>query len=98
MRKTLNKYIRALSYADKTLLAVVSLCPFATVVGAPVGIAIASVSLVFHEGNRILKVYLKTMGRKRNKHRKIILLDRSKLNCIGKKCRLMQRLVMKSLA
>lgn len=59
----------------------VSLCSFAAV-GVPVGNSSASISLVFLEGNEILIMYLKTMGRKGKKNRKIILLTMSKLSSI----------------
>ena len=80
MSKTLSKYITALYYTGKTLLVLsvancgVSLCPFTTIAGTPIEIASASISLVFLAGN------LKSMERKRSKHRKTVLLGRSKLN------------------
>ena len=66
MSKTLNKYIRALGYADKTLLAlsggssVVSLCSFTTAVDTPVTIVSAS-----GISSGIIKIFLKTMGREK---------------------------------
>ena len=60
----------------------VSIVSFATVIGAPVGIARASFSLVFSINNRIAKNLLKTMRRKKQKHNKIVLLTRSKVNNI----------------
>ena len=71
MSKTLNKYIRALGYADKTLLAlsggssVVSLCSFNTAVDTPVAIVSASISLVFLISSGIIKIFLKTMRREK---------------------------------
>ena len=62
----------------------VSLCSFGTVVCAPVGMASASISLVFLISDETLKRFSETMKTKRNKHRKIILLARSKLNGRGK--------------
>ena len=51
--------------------------------GAPVGIANASISLVLLVSNRILRTFLKTR-KKRKKPRKIVLLVRFKLNIIEK--------------
>ena len=90
INKTLNTYFTLPYYADKTLLVLpdagsgVSLCLFSTAVSKPIGIANASISLVFPTGNGILKICLKTMGRKRNNPRKIDLQARSKLNSIEK--------------
>ena len=55
----------------------VSLCSFANVVGAPSGIASASIGLVFLTGIAIFKMYLKTMGRKT-----IVFLASSNVNSI----------------
>lgn len=55
---------------------------FDTVISASIGKASASFSLVIIE---ILKIFLKAMERKRNKHRKIALFPKSKLNSIAKK-------------
>lgn len=55
---------------------------FDTVISASIGKASASFSLVSIE---ILKIFLKAMERKRNKHRKIALFPKSKLNSIAKK-------------
>ena len=76
MSKALNKYITELDFADKTLLVLsgaasgVSLFSFITVIGTYVGTASASICLVFPANNGIVKMFLKTMGKK-NKHRKI---------------------------
>ena len=67
----INKYITALDYADKTLMVLsgatsgVSLCLFTTIIGTPVGITSASISLVFLIGNGIVRMYLKTMRRQK---------------------------------
>lgn len=90
MSKTFNKYIIVLDDADKTQLVFsgarngVSLGSFTTVTGAAVGIAGASISLVFLTGNGIVKMFLKIIGRRKNKHRKIALLARSILNSTEK--------------
>ena len=86
MSKTLNKYIKVLDYAEWTLLVLsdassnVFLWSVTNVVGVPVGMTSASISQVFLAGNEILTMYLKTMGKKRNKHRKIVLLTKIKLS------------------
>ena len=90
MSKTLNKFITAIDYADKSLLVLsgtssgVFLCSFSTVIGMPVRIASASISLMFLISNAIVKMFLKTMGKKKNKHRKIACLARVKLSSIEK--------------
>ena len=67
----LSKYIKALDYADKTLIVLpgtssgVSLCSFTSATSTPVRITSANISLVFLISNGIVKIFLKTMGRKR---------------------------------
>lgn len=67
--KTFNKFITALDYAEKTLLVLSSassgncLCSLTTIFGTPVGIANASINLVFLISNGIAKMFLKTVGR-----------------------------------
>lgn len=64
----------------------------ATVIGEPVGIAMRSLSLVFSFNHRIVKKYLKTLKKKKEKkHNKIGLLSRSKVNNI-------QNIISKGLA
>lgn len=61
-----------LSIADKTFLTFsgasssTSICSFATVIHASVGIASASISLVFLVINGILNIFLKTVKKKIN--------------------------------
>ena len=43
----------------------VSPCSFTTIIGTPVGIASAGISLVFLISNGIVKIFLKTMGKKK---------------------------------
>ena len=51
--RKLKKYVAAFDYTDKVLIALsatsrgVSICPFTSVVGAPVGIVSASFTLIF---------------------------------------------------
>ena len=78
MSKTLNEYIKSLDYAGKTQLVLlgayssVSICSVTTVMSIPLGISSASIiSLVFFISNGTIKMFLKTMVRKKNKHREI---------------------------
>ena len=86
MSKRPSKYIAFLEYFDKSLIVlslrtgIVSIASFATVNGAPVGIVNASFSLVFSIFTGIVKRLLKTTRNKKEKHNKIIMLARSKLN------------------
>ena len=102
MSKTLNKYIAALDYADRTLLVLsgassgVSLCSFATA-----EIAGAIISVVLLAGFGILKMYLKKMGRKKTNPEKLFCWP--EVNSITYKKlysrrSLMLRLFMKSLS
>ena len=63
----------------------ISIASFATVIGAPVGIASASFSLPFSFSTGIVKKLVKTTRNKEKKHNKIITLSRSKLNRIESK-------------
>lgn len=68
--KRLNKYITVVNYTDKILLVLpgassgVFLFSSNPVIGTPVGIASTSISLVFLIGNRVVKMFLKIIGRK----------------------------------
>ena len=59
--KKLNKYIAAFDYIDKNLIVLsatiggVSIIPFTSIVGVPVGIASASFTLVFSLTTGIIK-------------------------------------------
>ena len=55
---------------------------FTSVVGAPVGIASASFTLIFSLTTAIVKKLLNTTRNKKEKHDKIFLLAKSKLNNI----------------
>ena len=67
--KKLSKYVAAFDYIDKILIVLnattggVSICSFATV-GAPVGIASASVTLIFSLTTGIVKTLLSTTRNK----------------------------------
>ena len=77
MNKKLSKYIYFFDYFDKSLIVLsvtsggVSIASFATAIGAPVGIANASLSLEFSLCTGLLKKLLKAT---RNKKRSIIKL------------------------
>ena len=88
MSKKLSKYIAFCDYFDKSLIVLsatsgsISIPSFATVIGTPVGIASASLSLTFSLSTGIVKKLLKTTRDKKKKHNKIIMLASSKLNSI----------------
>ena len=63
----------------------ISIASFATVIGAPVGIASACFSLAFSIFTGIVKKLLKTTRNKKKMHNKIVMLARGKLNIIESK-------------
>ena len=89
--KRLSKYIASFDYFDKSLIVLsvatgsISIASFATVIGAPVGMMIASCSLTFSITTEIVKKLLKIIRNKKKKHNKIVMLVRSKLNSIESK-------------
>ena len=86
--KKLSKYVAAFYYIDKILIVLsattggVSICSFASCVGAPVGIASASFTLIFSLTTGIVKKLLSTTRNKKKKHEKMFMLAKSKLNII----------------
>ena len=86
--KKLSKYVAAFDYIDKTLIVLsattggVSICSFTSIVGAPVGIASASFTLIFSLTTGIVKKLLNITRNKKKKHDKILMLAKSKLNSI----------------
>ena len=84
----LSKYVTAFNYIDKVLIALsatsggVSIISFTSVVGAPVGIASASFTLIFSLTTGIVKKLLNITRNKKKKHDKILMLAKSKLNSI----------------
>ena len=60
----------------------VSFVSFATAIGAPIGIKIASFSLAFSLCTGLVKKLLKATRNKKKEHNKIVMLARSKLNSI----------------
>ena len=75
MQQKLSKYVAAFDYIDKILIVLsattggVSICSFTSVVGAPVGIASASFTLIFSLTTGIVK---KLLSITRNKRKSII--------------------------
>ena len=88
--RKLNKYITIFEYIDKILIVLsatsggVSIVSFTTIVGAPVGIASASFTLIFSIAKGIIKILLKITRNKKKIHDKILMLAKSKLNSIEK--------------
>ena len=86
--KKISKYIVAFDYADKLFITLsasfvtLSIVSHATIVGIPVGIAGASLTVIFTATTGIVKKLLNGTRKKKKKHNKIIALARSKLNMI----------------
>ena len=86
--KKLGKYTAAFDYVDKVLIVLSGTCGgvcmifSASVVGAPLGIAGASFTLIFSLAKGIIKKLLSTRKNKKKKHDKILMLTKSKLNSI----------------
>ena len=90
MSNRLSKYIAFCDYFDKSLIVLsasgsISIASSATVIGTPIGIVSASLSLTFSLSTGTVKKLLKTTRNKKKKHNKIIMLARSKLNSIESK-------------
>ena len=91
MSKRLNKYIASFDYFDKYLIVLsattvsIFIASFATIIGAPVGIASVSFSFKFSISTGIVKKLLTTTRNKKKKHNEIVILARSKLNSIESK-------------
>ena len=86
--KKLSKYVAAFDYIDKVLIVLsatsggVSIISFTSIIGAPVGIASASFTLIFSLTTGIVKKLLGTTRNKKKKHDKILMLVKSKLNSL----------------
>ena len=86
--KKLNKYVTTFDYIDKILIVLsatssgVSIISFTSIVGAPVGIASASLTLIFSLTTEIVKKLLNITRKKKKKHDKILMLAKSKLNSV----------------
>ena len=91
MSKKLSKYISFFDYFDKSLIFLsvtsggVSIASFETVIGAPIEIASASLSLAFSLCTRLVKKLLKATRNTKRKHNKICMSARTKLNSIESK-------------
>ena len=86
--KKISKYIVAFDYADKLFITLsasfstLSIASHATAVGIPVGIARASLTLIFTVTTGVVKKLFNITRKKKKKHNKIIILARNKLNII----------------
>ena len=86
MRKRYSKYIVSSDYFDNSLVVLsvttgsISIASFATVIGAPVEMMSASCSLAFSISTGFVKKLLKTIINKKEKHNKIVILAKNKLN------------------
>ena len=60
----------------------ISIISFASIIGAPVGIASASFSLVFSLTTRIIEKLLNVARNKKKKHNNIVMQPKIKLNSI----------------
>ena len=84
--KTLSKYVAAFDYIDKVLIVLsatsggVSIISFTSIIGAPVGIASASFTLIFSLTTGIVKKLLNITRNKKKKHDKVLMLAKSKLS------------------
>ena len=84
----LNKYVTTFDYIDKILIVLsattggVSIISFTSITGAPVGIASASLTLIFSLTTGMVKKLLNITRNKKKKHDKILMLAKSKLNSI----------------
>ena len=84
----INKYIVAFDYSDKVFITLsasfgtLSIASHATVVVIPVGIAGASLTLIFTVTTGVVKKLLSVTKKKKKKHNKIIILARNKLNIV----------------
>ena len=86
--KKLSQYVTVFNYIDKILIVLsaassgVCMILSASVVGAPAGIASASLTLIFSLTTGIIKKLLSITRNKKKKHDKILMLTKSKLDSI----------------
>ena len=86
--KKLSKYVTDFYYIDKVLIVLsattgeVSIISFTSIVGAPVGIASASFTLISSLATEIIKKLLNITRNKKKKHDKILMFTKSKLSSI----------------
>ena len=85
----LSKYVTTFDYTDEILILLiattggVSIISFRSIIGAPVGIASASFTLICFSNNWDKKL-LKATRKKKKNHDKILMLAKSKLNSISR--------------
>ena len=78
--KKLNKYVTTFDYINKILIALsatssgVTIISFTSIIGAPVGKARASLTLIFSLTTGIIKKLLNITKNKKKKHYKILIL------------------------
>ena len=86
--KKLNKYLVSFDYLDKIFITLsasfgtLSIASYASVAGITAGITGASLTLVFTIGTGISKSLLKLTKKRKEKHNKITVLAKNKLNAI----------------
>ena len=86
--KNLSKYVAAFDYIDKISIVLsatiggVSICSFTSIVGAPVGIISARLTLIFSLTTGIVKKLLNVTRDKKKNYDKMLMLAKSKLNSI----------------
>ena len=86
--KKLNKYVTIFDYIDKILIVLsattwgISIISFTTTIGASVGIASASFTLIFAITTGIIKKLLDITRKKKKRHDKILMLAENKFNSI----------------
>ena len=84
----LNKYVTTFDYIDKVLIVLsattsgVSIISFTSIIVAPVGIASASLTLIFSLTTGIVKKILNITRNKKKKYNQILMSAKSKLNSI----------------
>ena len=84
--KKISKYIVAFDYAEKRFITLSTSCgalsivSYAAVIGIPVGIAGASLTVTFTLTTGVVKKILNITRKKKKKNNKIITLSRNKLN------------------
>ena len=91
MSKRHSKYVASFDYFDTPLIVLsatsgsISIASFPAVIGTPVRIASASLSLKFSLSTGLVKKLLKTTTTKKIKHNNIVILARSILNSVESK-------------
>ena len=91
MSKSLSKYMASFDYFDNSLIVLsatsgsISIASFTAIIGIPVEVASASLSLTFSLCAGLVEKVLKTTRNEKKKHNKIVMLARSKLNSIESK-------------